>query len=228
MSSVRVLLVAAIVVSLAACQTATSSKPPPESVAIDQSGNPIRPPGAIGAPPTTAQPATARKGASSTKRIAGLNRGAMATFVVQKSPQDLPDLTFVNAKGKPVSLRNWRGRVVLVNLWAVWCAPCRKALPGLNRLKAKVGKKDFDVVTISVDKGKLGPAKKALRRAKVKGLKFYGDPSGGVVQALRTKSLPMAILVDRDGREIGRATGFAKWDSPDGVKLVKAAVKTPS
>lgn len=152
------------------------------------------------------------------------NSGKMVTFVIKKL-QALPRLKFQDGTGADRSLADWRGKTVLINLWATWCAPCRREMPALARLDKALEKEPFDVIAISIDRKGLPASKKFLTDIKVaKQLGLYVDPTSRVSQALKAYGLPVSILVDPQGREIGRLTGPAEWDSPDAIRLIKAGM----
>ena len=85
------------------------------------------------------------------RKIAPLAHGEVAALTMATAPLRLPDLSFEDAEGKPRKLSEWRGKTVLVNLWATWCVPCRKEMPALDNLQAKLGGKDFEVVAVNID-----------------------------------------------------------------------------
>lgn len=149
----------------------------------------------------------------------------MAAFVFKKAPEPLPEFVFLDASGKERSLKDWRGKVVLLNLWATWCIPCRKEMPGLERLEKELGSDKFQVVALSVDRVGIEGAKKFLDGIKVSGLGVFADPTVRVTSTLKAIGLPATLLIDRDGREIGRLTGPAEWDSAEAKALVKAALQ---
>jgi thiol-disulfide isomerase/thioredoxin len=151
--------------------------------------------------------------------------GAMAAFVVSKEPRPLPELAFKDDKGNPLSMADWRGRVVLFNLWATWCAPCRAEMPSLNALQQKLGGDDFEVLAISVDRKGVEASGQFLSVTGAKDLKLYVDESFKVARDLKAPGLPVSILVDRQGREVGRVTGPAEWDSDEAVALIRSVIE---
>lgn len=153
-----------------------------------------------------------------------LSTGTMTTFVFKKEPKPLPDVTFLNGEDESVSLKDWRGKVVLLNLWATWCAPCREEMPALDRLQKSLGSERFEVVALAVDKSGLEGARKFLDDIKIENLKVYADPSAKIGAELRAIGMPATILIDAEGREIGRLVGPAEWDSPDAVRLIEASL----
>lgn len=150
--------------------------------------------------------------------------GELAAFVVKNDRQPVADLRFSTEKNEETDITKWRGRVVLVNLWATWCAPCRKEMPALAALQKQLGGKDFEVVAISVDRKGADASAAFLIETDATALQLYTDPSAGVLDALRAVGLPASVLIDRDGNEIGRLLGPADWSGPDALKLIKAAL----
>jgi thiol-disulfide isomerase/thioredoxin len=154
-----------------------------------------------------------------------LSQGHMAAFVFKKEPETLPEVRFQDANGAEKSLADWRGKVVLVNLWATWCAPCRKEMPALDRLQKELGSPKFEVVAISVDRTGLAGARKFLDETKVENLALYADPTTRLSSLLKAVGLPITVLLDSQGREIGRLVGPAEWDSEDAKRLIRAVMK---
>jgi thiol-disulfide isomerase/thioredoxin len=159
--------------------------------------------------------------------LAGLNKGAMAAFLARPKPLELPAVTFVDAQGDMKSLSDWHGKVVLLNIWATWCVPCREEMPTLDRLQSALGGKDFDVVAVNIDRGQSDKPKSFLAETGATHLQFYTDPSGKLFNTLKAVGMPTTLLLDRDGREIGRLVGPAYWDSSESLALIKAAIAAP-
>jgi thiol-disulfide isomerase/thioredoxin len=162
------------------------------------------------------------------QRIAPLAHGEVAAFALADQPLRLPDLVFRDADNKERHLSDWRGRTVLVNLWATWCVPCRKEMPALDALQGKLGGKDFDVVAVNIDTRDPDKPRTWLKDAGINRLGYYADPSAKVFQDLkvigRATGMPTTLLVDADGCEVGTVAGPAEWASEDAVKLVTAAL----
>ncbi len=152
-----------------------------------------------------------------------LNSGKMIAFVIKK-PHALPALEFLDGTGAKRRIAEWRGKVVLINLWATWCAPCRKEMPALARLDLAFAGQPFDVVAVSIDRKGIDVSRKFLKQAGAERLGLYVDPSGKIARDLRTFGLPSSVLIDAQGREIGRLTGIAEWDSEDAKRLIRAAL----
>ncbi|MCR6733091.1 MAG: TlpA family protein disulfide reductase [Afipia sp.] len=161
------------------------------------------------------------------KKIAPLARGEVAALTMATSPLRVPDLAFDDADGKPRKLSEWRGKTVLVNLWATWCVPCRKEMPALDDLQGKLGGPGFEVVAINIDTRDLDKPKTFLKEASLTRLGYFADPKAKVFQELkavgRALGMPTSILVDGAGCEIATIAGPAEWASDDAVKLIKAA-----
>jgi thiol-disulfide isomerase/thioredoxin len=149
----------------------------------------------------------------------------MAAFVFRNAPQALPPFKFQDAEGKERTLADWRGKVVLLNLWATWCLPCRKEMPSLDRLQKEVGSDKFEVVALSVDRKGLEASKKFLDDIKIERLGLYVDPSARASTDLRVVGLPATLLLDAEGREIGRLLGPAEWDGEDAKHLIRAVLQ---
>jgi thiol-disulfide isomerase/thioredoxin len=153
-----------------------------------------------------------------------LSTGTLAAFVVHPEPRPVGDIGFINADQTPLSLADWKGRVVLVNLWATWCGPCREEMPALAELQRQLGSEDFEVVAISLDRQGAEVAKPFLDEVGAEALGLYLDPSTDVLAEFRAVGLPASMLIDRSGREVGRMFGPADWASPEAIRLIKAAL----
>jgi thiol-disulfide isomerase/thioredoxin len=186
--------------------------------------------GREGAPPSLAQTGGTTAPAAAVEKLPSgpgrnaLSTGEMANFVFKASPETLPEIAFAGADGQPLTLASFKGRVVLLNLWATWCAPCRKEMPGLDTLQRELGSKDFEVVALSVDRAGAAASQKFLDQIKVQSLKLYVDSTARAGAPLKVIGLPATLLLDRQGREIGRLVGPAHWDSPEARQLIHAVL----
>jgi len=151
-----------------------------------------------------------------------LNTGHMATFVFKPEPEPLPEVFFQDANGQTLSLADLKGKTILLNAWATWCGPCREEMPALDRLQQQLGGDTFDVVALSVDRGGLQKSQEFLDKIKVESLRLVVDDSSRATTPLKVIGMPTTLLIDSEGREIGRLVGPAEWDSEDAVRLVKA------
>ena len=163
------------------------------------------------------------------RKIGPLAHGEVAALTMATSPVRLPDLAFEDADGKSRKLSDWRGKTVLVNLWATWCVPCRKEMPALDSLQTRLGGKDFEVVAINIDTRDPDKPKNFLKDANLTRLAYFSDTKAKVFQDLKSigkaLGMPTSILVDGQGCEIASIAGPAEWASDDAVKLVKAAIR---
>jgi thiol-disulfide isomerase/thioredoxin len=136
-------------------------------------------------------------------------------------PRPLPPLSFDNGAGQAMALADFHGRIVLLNVWATWCAPCRSEMPALDRLQAKLGGSDFAVVPLSIDQRGRDAVERFYRELGLKSLGIYTDRSGNAAFAINAIGMPTTLLVDREGRELGRVTGAAEWDSAEMLSRIK-------
>ena len=158
------------------------------------------------------------------KALSAYRTGSLAAFYIHKQPKPLPAFIYVDEKGRQHSLQELRGKVVLLNLWATWCGPCRHEMPGLDELKSKYGGADFEMLTISIDRGGLAKPRRFFNKINVKNLTLYGDPTGRLAPTLRAFGMPTTLLIDRQGREIGRLAGPAEWNSKEAYAFIEAAI----
>lgn len=142
-------------------------------------------------------------------------------YIQTLPPVPIPAATFTDGDGKPVTLADKRGKVVLLNIWATWCPPCVREMPSLDRLQARFGGRDFEVVAVSEDRGGAAVVNAFYKRLGLTSLALYLDPNAGVSRALNVLGLPTTILIDRDGNEVGRVPGPADWDSGAAEALVR-------
>ena len=172
--------------------------------------------------------AACRPALETVRRIAPLARGEVAAVSLAEAPRRVPDLTFLDSSGNRKTLGEWRGRTVLLNLWATWCVPCRKEMPALDGLQARLGGPRFQVVAINIDQRDSEKPKAWLREAHVDRLAYYADPSAKVFQDLKAVGwafgMPTTVLIDPRGCELGILAGPAEWMSEDALKLVTAAI----
>jgi len=162
-------------------------------------------------------------------RLAPLAQGEVAALTMATAPLRLPDLAFEDAEGRPKKLSDWRGRTVLVNLWATWCVPCRKEMPALESLQTRLGGPNFEVVAVNIDTRDPEKPKNFLKEINLTRLGYFSDQKAKVFQDLkaigRALGMPTSVLVDGEGCEIATIAGPAEWDSEDAVKLITAAVR---
>ena len=158
--------------------------------------------------------------------LAAAATGELAAFNATKAPKTTIDIVFEGPDGQKKRLSDFRGRAVLLNLWATWCVPCREEMPALDRLQAQIGGPDFEVVAVNIDTARLERRQQFLTEIGATSLRFYADPTADVFQVLKRAGkvvgLPTTILIDSKGCELGQLAGAAAWDSPDALRLLAA------
>jgi thiol-disulfide isomerase/thioredoxin len=172
--------------------------------------------------------AACRPALETVRRMAPLAHGEVAAVAVAREPRRVPDLAFADGSGTPRTLAEWRGRTVLLNLWATWCVPCRKEMPALDGLEQRLGGPGFQVVAINIDQRDPDKPRAWLREASVDHLAYFADPSAKVFQDLKAVGwafgMPTTVLVDPHGCDLGIIAGPAEWTSADALALVEAAL----
>ena len=158
-------------------------------------------------------------------RLAPLAKGELAALQVSSEPRRAVQITFQRDDGGKLTVANFKGRAVLLNLWATWCIPCRVEMPALDRLQAAKGGPGFEVVAVNVDTAKLERRATFLDSVGVKALTRYADPSGDSFETLhkdgKALGLPVTLVIDKDGCEIAAVEGGVKWDSAEAQALVE-------
>jgi thiol-disulfide isomerase/thioredoxin len=169
-----------------------------------------------------------RQAVETASRIAPLVHGEVAALAVARTPYRVPNLAFKDSSGHARTLADWRGRTVLLNLWATWCVPCRREMPALDNLQARLGGPEFEVVAVDIDTRDPQKPLAFLKEVGITHLSYYSDESAQVFEDLKTAGkafgMPTTLIVDREGCEIGDMAGPAEWSSDDGVKLVGAVL----
>jgi thiol-disulfide isomerase/thioredoxin len=145
----------------------------------------------------------------------------LGEFVPALPPQPAPPFSFDDAGGKAASLTDFAGRLVVLNLWATWCAPCLREMPSLDRMQARLGE-DVVVLAISEDRGGSKVVEPFIEKLALKSVKFYVDPKSGAERAFKIQGLPTSFVIDRQGNVVGRVEGAAEWDSPKMLDVLKS------
>jgi thiol-disulfide isomerase/thioredoxin len=136
-------------------------------------------------------------------------------------PRGLPEIKFADRHGRALTLADFRGRAVLLNIWATWCVPCRKEMSGLDHLQAKLGSDDFIVIPLSIDRDGAAAVERFYREVGVEKLGIYVDPSSRASHDLGVPGVPTTLLINRDGREVARKMGAAEWDGAEMAALIR-------
>ena len=150
---------------------------------------------------------------------------SLAHLVPAKQPKAVAAVSFTGADGAKHALSSFKGRYVLLNLWAVWCGPCVKELPALARLQAAIGQKNLVVVPVDVARGTQADAAAFLKEHGAASLPAYIDTDLAMMRVFGAYGLPLTVLIDPRGREIARAEGPAQWDSPDAIAWIRTVTK---
>lgn len=151
----------------------------------------------------------------------------LADFTVIDPPRPAPQTVFADGEGHAVTLADFRGRVVLLNLWATWCAPCVEEMPALDRLQAALGGEDFTVVALSLDRKGAEVVRPFYDKLGLEHLAIHTDDGNKMVAALGVRGLPSTVLIDRGGMIVGMLEGAAAWDSPEAQALIGAEIAKP-
>ncbi|MEE8563647.1 MAG: TlpA disulfide reductase family protein [Alphaproteobacteria bacterium] len=157
-----------------------------------------------------------------------LVRGEIQHFRLLGNPRPVPEVSFTDARGKVVRLARFRGKVVLLNFWATWCAPCRREMPALDRLQETLGGPRFEVVALSLDRSGLKAVRPYFQEIGLKTLAVYLDPRGKVQRIFNITRFPTTVLIDARGFEVGRVEGPAEWMAPEARALVRFFMDQPS
>jgi len=162
------------------------------------------------------------------RKLAPLAHGEVAAVNVAKTPLKLPNLGFNDASGKPLTLADFHGRTILLNLWATWCIPCRTEMPALDTLEQRLGGPAFAVVAVNIDTRDPNKPKQFLKDVGVEKLAYYSDANARIFQDLkeigRAFGMPTTVLIDGNGCELGSIAGPAEWASDDAIKLIQTAI----
>lgn len=161
-------------------------------------------------------------------KLKPLAHGELAAFQVTVNPILPPNLAFKAPDGRQLTLADFRGRAVLLNLWATWCAPCRQEMPALDRLQQTLGGERFEVVAVNIDTRNTERATTWLKETGIAKLANYNDHSARIFQDLkvagRAFGMPTTLLIDANGCELGYLAGPAEWASEDALRLVRTAL----
>jgi thiol-disulfide isomerase/thioredoxin len=181
-----------------------------------------RPPAALaalilGMAAAACNPSTAQTG------LARFAEGELEKLIVLEEPPAQPGIKFLNEAGERLTLERFRGKVLVLNLWATWCAPCVKEMPSLDRLQARLGSDRFEVVAITFDRS-LDDARAFYEEKEINALALYQDSSTAMAGLLGVAGIPVTVIYDPEGRELARLSNGAEWDGPDALTLFEAVL----
>jgi thiol-disulfide isomerase/thioredoxin len=145
-------------------------------------------------------------------------------FIPLDEPKAVAAINFDDGAGRARNLADFKGKVVLLNIWATWCIPCRKEMPALDRLQASLGGPDFEVVPVSIDRGGRDTVAGFYAKTGIRNLAMYIDASGQAVRTLGAVGLPTTLIVNRGGNEIDRIIGPVEWDATEVAEFLQRAI----
>ena len=148
----------------------------------------------------------------------------LSRFAPAVPPRPVTDEPFFDAKGTPIKLSDYKGRGLVVNFWATWCPPCVKELPALSRLRDILADDGIEVIALSLDRGGVPVVRKFLSDIGISNLEILIDNKGKVSRKTRASGLPTTVLIDPDGIERGRVTGYAEWDTSGAVDFIRRCI----
>lgn len=139
-------------------------------------------------------------------------------------PVAAPTVEFTDFDGAPMTLADYKGKIVLLNFWATWCGPCRAEMPMLSELQAELGGDNFDVVTVATGRNPPPAMTRFFDSINVDNLPLHRDPQQALAREMGVLGLPMTMILDRDGNEIARLRGDAHWSSDSAKAIVTALI----
>ncbi len=157
--------------------------------------------------------------------LKALGTGEMASLVVHDAPRPAPETVFRDGSGGEVTLADYAGKVVVVNVWATWCPPCRAEMPALDALAGAMEGPDFELIALSTDRGGAPRVEDFFAEIGVRNLEVMLDPKSRFMRAAGIMGLPVTLILDREGREIARMIGDADWDSPEARDLIRRVIE---
>lgn len=170
---------------------------------------------------------SATPGAASDRDIAKLEElraGDMRKMVFHASPQVVPNIAFLDETGQDMTLEAYKGKIVLLNFWATWCAPCRHEMPSLNALNEELGGETFEVVTVATGRNPPPAIARFFEEENIASLPKHRDPKQTLARGMAVFGLPMTVILNEEGAEIARLRGDAEWFDADAVNLLRAVI----
>src|SRR5260370_20713894 len=149
-------------------------------------------------------------------------------FVILEAPRLTPPISFEDGQGQRRSLADFRGKVVVLNIWATWCVPCRREMPAIDRLQAELGGPDFAVVALSIDRNGVEAINKFYSEIGIRNLPMYVDASGKAIRELGAVGLPTTLILDRAGQEIAHVVGPLERNAYVVDEFIKPHNATPT
>lgn len=152
--------------------------------------------------------------------VAALRDGDMKKLMLHEAPQPVPDVVLLDAEDGEHSLADYRGKWVVLNFWATWCAPCRREMPSLERLQAAMP--EIAVVPVATGRNAVEGIRRFFEEAGVQTLPIRRDPTSELARAMHVMGLPVTVILNPEGQEVARLIGDAEWDSASAQAVLKA------
>ncbi|GGG80145.1 thioredoxin [Salipiger pallidus] len=172
----------------------------------------------------TATAALANPALADVSEAEALRAGDMKKLNFHSEPKDAGSADFSTFEDAPLNLSDWQGKWVLVNFWATWCAPCRHEMPALSELQAELGGEDFEVVTIATGRNPPPAMEEFFDEIEVDNLPLHRDPGSKLARQMGVLGLPISVILNPEGQEVGRLTGDAEWASEDAKAVIRALI----
>ena len=147
--------------------------------------------------------------------------GAMVPYTPTQALPPAPLTPILDAKGRTLNLSDFAGKIVLLNFWATWCAPCVREMPSLDRLQAEMGSPKFVVLALSIDRGGLKTVMPFFKQLELESLSVFLDPQGKALKPFRVRGMPTSYIIDHRGRIAGELMGPAEWDTDEAKALMR-------
>ena len=152
-------------------------------------------------------------------------QGDMKKLVIHKEPRPRLEKEFQTANGAAKTVSDFEGKIVVLNFWATWCPPCRKEMPYLDALQGEMGGDDFQVVALAMDRASVDKIREFYRSIEAENLKIYREPTLRIGTEAGVLGMPITIILDRQGREVARLQGEAKWDGPEAKAIIRQLIE---
>lgn len=152
--------------------------------------------------------------------------GDMKKLVIHETPQSVSGAAFDLADGEGrATLADYQGKVILLNFWATWCAPCKKEMPALSELQAELGGETFEVLTIATGRNSPDAITRFFTKAGIDNLPRHQDPKQALASQMGIFGLPITVVLNEKGQEIARLRGDADWASDSAKAVIKALIE---
>jgi len=153
-----------------------------------------------------------------------LRAGDMKKLNFHSEPVEVSQQVFTDRGGAEFTLSDWQGKIILLNFWATWCAPCRHEMPALDALQGELGGADFEVVTLATGRNAVPGIERFFDEVEIKHLPILLDPKQAVAREMAVLGLPITVILNREGQEIARLRGDAEWNSDSAKAILRALI----